>query len=343
MKNLKYFFSATGIGWVCLFSMNSCIDPGIKNNNLPEPASFKSDSIGIRLELQTDTSLYRKRMVELANGDQSGRWPPKVAQPMAGSVVPFNRVVAFYGNFYSKKMGILGALPAEKMLDQLKQEVESWAKADARSPVIPAIHYIAVSAQNKPGPAGKYRMRMPFHQIDKALSIAKTINGIVFLDIQVGLSTLEEELPELDKYLSLPEVHLGIDPEYSMKNGSAPGTVVGAFDAADINFASAHLAKLVAQHRIPPKMLVVHRFTTGMLTNYKNIVTRPEVQLIINMDGFGFPALKKNSFYHTVHNEPVQFAGFKLFYKNDTVNGNHLMKPEEILKLIPQPVYIQYQ
>ena len=41
--------------------------------------------------------------------------------------------------------------------------------------------------------------------------------------------------------------------------------------------------------------------------------------------------------------EPVQFTGFKLFYKNDTKRGSRLMTPEEILQLTPKPVYIQYQ
>jgi hypothetical protein len=34
------------------------------------------------------------------------------------------------------------------------------------------------------------------------------------LDIQVGHSTVKAEVTELVKYLSLPNVHLGIDPEF---------------------------------------------------------------------------------------------------------------------------------
>jgi hypothetical protein len=32
-----------------------------------------------------------------------------------------------------------------------------------------------------------------------------------------------------------------------------------------------------------------------------------------------------------------------VFYKNDTRNNSRLMTPEEILKLSPRPLYIQYQ
>ncbi|MEJ7684405.1 MAG: hypothetical protein WKG06_42475 [Segetibacter sp.] len=83
----------------------------------------------------------------------------------------------------------------------------------------------------------------------------------------------------------MPNVHLGIDPEFSMKTGAAPGKVVGTFDAKDVNYASTYLAGLVTKYNLPPKVLVVHRFTQGMLTNYKQISTRPEVQLVIDMDG----------------------------------------------------------
>src|SRR5215472_17397945 len=55
-----------------------------------------------------DTTLYNKLNVHLANGDSSGRWPVKTAYPGAGALLPFNRIVAYYGNLYSKNMGVLG-------------------------------------------------------------------------------------------------------------------------------------------------------------------------------------------------------------------------------------------
>ncbi|MCK7557177.1 hypothetical protein MKQ70_20080 [Chitinophaga sedimenti] len=112
----------------------------------------------------------------------------------------------------------------------------------------------------------------------------------MFPDVQVGHSTVQEELPALAGYLSRPQVHLGIDPEYSMKGGEVPCSVIGTLDAEDVNYAIQFLTALVKQHQLPPKILVVHRFTRAMLTNYRNIHVTPEVQLVVNMDGFGFPA-----------------------------------------------------
>jgi hypothetical protein len=211
-------------------------------------------------------------------------------------------------------------------------------------PVQPALEYIAVTAQRNAGKDGKYRLRMPFSQIDKALELAGSINAILFSDIQVGHCNLTEELPVLLPYLKMPNVHLAIDPEYSMKTGAVPCTQIGSFDADDINYASDYLAEIVRTYHLPPKILVVHRFTKQMVTNYKNITTKPEVQIVMNMDGFGFPAKKIDSYKSCIANEPVQFAGFKLFYKNDIKSPPHkLMTPEEILTLYPSPIYIQYQ
>lgn len=258
--------------------------------------------------------------------------------------MPYKRIVAYYGNFYSKGMGILGELPPDAMLARLKEEVEAWQKADPAIPVQPAIHYIAITAQRNPGKDRKYRLRMPAHQIGKALELAQSINALLFLDVQVGHSSLQEELPALEAYLRLPNVHLGIDPEYSMKGGEVPCSKIGTFDAQDVNTASSYLAGLVKKYNLPPKILVVHRFTRDMVTNYKNINVCKEVQIVMHMDGFGFPAKKIDSYKTAIANEPVQFTGFKLFYKNDKLTKPfRLMEPKEILSLYPSPIYIQYQ
>jgi len=291
-----------------------------------------------------DTALFNQMVTKITNRDSSGKWPVKTDYPLAGAILPFKRIIAYYGNLYSTRMGVLGEYPKKEMFARLKAEVDKWEKADSSMKVQPALHYIAVTAQGSPGKGGTYRLRMPFKQIDSILSMAREINAIVFLDIQVGLSTLQAEIPALEQYLSMPNVHLGIDPEFSMKGGQAPGKVIGTFDAADVNYASEYLANLVKKNNLPPKILVLHRFTQAMVTNTKNIKTRPEVQIVMHMDGWGAQARKITTYKTFIQREPVEFTGFKLFYKNDFREaGSRIMTPEELLKLKPQPVYIQYQ
>jgi hypothetical protein len=291
-----------------------------------------------------DSVAFKKKMMAMANGDSSARWRFKEHYPKPGAILPMCRIIAYYGNLYSTRMGILGELPKPQMFAKLKGEVAAWEKADPTTPVVPALHYIVATAQNDPGVSGKYRLRMPNAQIDKVMAMAEEINAIVFLDIQVGLSNLREEIPVLEKYLKHPRVHLGIDPEFSMKGGQKPGSVIGSFDAADINFASQYLADLVLKYDLPPKVLVIHRFTQGMIKDYKSIRIQPEVQLVVDMDGWGAPARKINTYRNFVFTEPLQFTGFKLFYKNDLKEPPHrLLSPKELLALKPAPMYIQYQ
>ncbi|MES3031718.1 MAG: hypothetical protein V4699_00545 [Patescibacteria group bacterium] len=271
-------------------------------------------------------------------------WPVKTVYPNAGAILPFHRIIAYYGNLYSTKMGVLGQYPEKEMLERLDVEVKKWEAADPATPVLPALHYIAVVAQASAGTDGKYRARMPEAEINKVLAIAEKINAIVFLDIQVGLSDLQTEVPLLEKYLKLPNVHLGVDPEFSMKTGIRPGKIVGTLDATDINFTTNFLAKVVRENNLTPKILVVHRYTQKMLTNYQNIKPLPEVEIVMHMDGWGVMAKKIGTYRNFIYPEPVQFTGFKLFYKNDLLTpGTVLMTPDDLLKLRPKPLYIQYQ
>lgn len=272
-------------------------------------------------------------------------WPAHQALPADGrALLPFNRIVAYYGNFYSTGMGILGQYDEATVLARLKEAVAEWQAADPSTPVVPAIEYIDVTAQGSAGKDGKYRARMPDSQVDKAIEMAKKVDGIVVLDIQVGLSTVQDEVPLLDKYWAMPQVSLALDPEFDMPNNIPPGHVIGTMDAKEINYAINYLSDFVIKNNLPPKILVVHRFTEDMVTNYQNIKPTPQVQVVVQMDGWGFPAKKINTYNAVVYPEPVQFTGLKLFYKNDlTQTPSRLLTPQEVLGLTPSPIYIQYQ
>jgi hypothetical protein len=286
-------------------------------------------------------------------GLDNPNWPVKTAPPLPGSILPGRRIIAYYGNPLSKRMGILGELPPDKMLARLDKEIAAWQKADPSTPVQPALHLIAVVAQGGPGRDGKYRLRMTDSLIERVASWAAQRNALLFLDIQVGHSTVQEELPRLVPFLKRPNVMLGLDPEFSMKERMdrkkgvvmrhKPGDRIGTMSSDDVNHAIGVLTDLVKQNNLPPKVLIVHRFTHDMLTGAKKIRLDPRVQVVINMDGWGQPWLKYDSYRAYIETEPVQFTGFKIFYHNDTKLGDPPLTPSEVLLLNPKPLYIQYQ
>lgn len=271
-------------------------------------------------------------------------WPVKSPPALPGSILPQKRIVAYYGNPLSKKMGALGEFQKDDMLRRLQGEVAKWGKADPATPVQPALHLIAVVAQGAPGPAGKYRMIMPDKIVNEVYGWAKSAGAIMFIDIQTGHDDIRAILPKFEWILKNPDVHLGIDPEFNLiSSKKKPGTKIGTYDAADINYTTGYLKDLVKKYNLPPKVLTIHRFTRNGVTNAKSITVRPEVQVVMHMDGWGAPWLKRDSYKDYIVKEPVQYTGFKLFYHNDTKKGDPLMTPQDLLKLNPKPLYIQYQ
>src|SRR5688572_21527015 len=117
---------------LALFLISSALLSCSSQEAQPQPAAADStqkkeavqDSVSAIAPL--DTILYDQKLTGIANGDSSGRWPVKTAYPNAGAVLPFKRIIAYYGNFYSKRMGVLGEYPEDQMLGKLKAEVNSW-------------------------------------------------------------------------------------------------------------------------------------------------------------------------------------------------------------------------
>ena len=271
-------------------------------------------------------------------------WPINSPAPLPGSILPVKRIVAYYGNPLSKKMGALGEFQKDDMLKRLKGEVTRWEAADPATPVQPALHLIAVVAQGAPGKEKKYRMIMPDKIVNQVYGWAKESGAIMFIDIQTGHDDIRTVLPRFEWILKNPDVHLGIDPEFNLiKSRKKPGKKIGTYDAADINYAAGYLKDLVKKYNLPPKIFTVHRFTRNGVTNARKIQLRPEVQIVMHMDGWGAPWLKRDSYKDYIVAEPVQYTGFKLFYHNDTKKGDPLLTPQDLLKLNPKPIYIQYQ
>ena len=110
-------------------------------------------------------------------------WPVKGPSPLPGSILPNKRIVAYYGNPLSRRMGILGELPPDEMLKRLEKEVKAWERADSTMPVQPALHLITVVAQGSPGRDGMYRARMSDSLIERVYGWAQKHKAIVFLDL----------------------------------------------------------------------------------------------------------------------------------------------------------------
>ncbi len=271
------------------------------------------------------------------------KWYPQMPEFRDGSILPCNRIIVYYGNPSSTKMGALGQYPRDEMLQRLRRQADQWQQADPSTPVIPGLHLIAVVAQGDAGPSGKYRTQTKDVVVDSIHQMAKSINGSLFIDVQVGTDDVRNIMPRFDEFLKRPDVHFAVDPEFYMRGGVVPGRRIGTMYAADINWVMDHLTKIVQENNLPPKVLIIHRFTRGMVPDVENVRLRPEVQLVMHMDGWGAPWLKYDSYRDYIVRYPAQFTGWKNFYHNDTKKGDPLTTPQDLLQLWPEPLYIQYQ
>jgi hypothetical protein len=172
-------------------------------------------------------------------------WPAAAPYPNGDAIIPFKRILSYYGNFYSKNMGILGEYEPDEVLGRLEIAKAEWEAADPSTPVLKAIEYIAMVAQANAGKDGMYRAMMPDEEIEKAHALAKKADAILILDLQIGLSTIDKELLKFKDYITRPDVHIALDPQFSMKNGKKPGSVIGTFSAQDINYTINYISNIV--------------------------------------------------------------------------------------------------
>src|SRR4051812_45325851 len=95
------------------FLNTSCTEVQSSQENNPviitKRASAAADTVPVKKVL--DTAMYDKIVREIVDNDTTSKWPVKAPYPLPDAVLPFHRIVAFYGNLYSKRMGILGELP----------------------------------------------------------------------------------------------------------------------------------------------------------------------------------------------------------------------------------------
>ncbi|MGN6758527.1 MAG: hypothetical protein ACTHMJ_19295 [Thermomicrobiales bacterium] len=265
---------------------------------------------------------------------------PTADLPPSNGPLVKNRLVTYYGHPYSDKMGVLGEFDdPQQMVDKLKEQAAAYTAADPSRPAIPTIELIASVAQGSPGPNNLWLYRTPPDVIEQYAQLAEKNNCLLLLDVQMGYDTVAHEVQALLPYLRRPYVHLAIDPEFHVKPGQVPGEEFGSVSAADINGAAATLADLVVRYNIPDKVLVIHQFRDDMLPDKQNIKPIPHIQMVIVMDGWGTPDAKLTNYKAFIHDQPIQYGGIKIFYRQDTP----LLTPEQVVQLDPAPLVVIYQ
>lgn len=256
----------------------------------------------------------------------------------ADSFLESHQLVTWYGNPHSAAMGVLGQGSGAERADGLRRQAAAYESLTSKS-VVAAYHVVAVVAQRKAGADGKWRRRESPAVIRALLEEARGEGFMLVLDVQLGQSGIEQELEHLRSFLSEPDVHLALDPEFDMSEGQVPGRELGHMHAGEVNAALDFLDQVIAAARLPPKVLIVHQFTLGMLPDKDEIRDSTSVDVVLDMDGFGGQSLKLATYAAIMRQRRLEFSGVKLFYKQDT----DLLSPAQVMELNPVPAVVIYQ
>lgn len=247
-------------------------------------------------------------------------------------------LVTWYGNPRSARMGVLGEGDAAARIRGLRAQAAAYAALTDKS-VVAAYELVAVVAQCTPGADGKWRRRESDGFIRGLLAEARANGFKLVLDVQPGRSTVAAEVEALRPYLAEPDVYLALDPEFAMGDCEVPGREIGQMAVNDINTALRILDEEISRHALPPKIMIVHQFRIDMLPDKRGIHDSPMVDLVLNMDGFGSQSLKRSSYRMVMRHGELEFAGIKLFYRQDT----NLLTPAQVMSLVPKPSVVIYQ
>lgn len=250
------------------------------------------------------------------------------------------RIVSYYGHPGQPAMGILGEYTPEEAVRRVTAMAEEFTHLDPQRPAVPALHLIVAVAQRYPGKSGLYLGHLSQPVLDDYVRATAEGGALLFLDIQVGWSDPLTEVEGYEETLLDDHVQVALDPEYATRSeDAAPGRAVGSLDADEINAVQAYLDALVDEHHLQRKILIVHQFRDDMILRPERLKTYPNVDLVIDMDGFGPRQTKLWGYGRFAESKASAYPAIKLFFKWDI----KMFSPEELLGFDEPPAIVIYQ
>ena len=249
------------------------------------------------------------------------------------------QIVSYYGSPYTPALGLLGSGGAEAVADEVERHAALYDRLNGPTRVIPALHLIYAVAQPDPTSNGLYLQYADDEDVERYVELTRERGMLLFLDIQIGRSSVRDEIERVLPFLREPHVHLAIDPEFAVNTSQVPGEHLGSLRSSDIDYAQRVLQGIADDEHLPAKLLIVHQFIDSMLKDGDAIQRYPDVELIVDMDGFGPAEIKRATYEQYAARSYAAHAAIKLFLDYDP----DLMSEEDVLALKPRPAIVIYQ
>lgn len=250
------------------------------------------------------------------------------------------RYLAYYGHPGTDDLGVLGEQGPAGTLREMRDFIQDYSADGAQ--VIPAFEIIASVASGGPTDDGDYSYEWPPDKFQPWVDFAEENKVYVLLDLQPGRDDFLSQAVLYEELLRRPNVGLAFDPEWRLQPGETHLNQIGSVTAAEINETVNWLADLVKENGLPQKMVVLHQFRVSMIQNRQDVVDRPEIQVVVQMDGEGSEPLKDATWARLLEGtEDAHWAwGWKNFFDEDDPGP---LPPENVMGKEPTPVYVSYQ
>ncbi|MBM7519436.1 hypothetical protein [Nocardioides nitrophenolicus] len=258
------------------------------------------------------------------------RWRSEPVLPDRGMLV------AYYGTPGTGSLGVLGETSPAKAFRRLQRAAAPFERPGR--PVRPVFELIVSVADGHPGKDRDFSHDVGRAAVQEYVDAARDLGALLVLDLQTGRTDFLEVARRWEWALLEPHVSLAIDPEWRVRRGQRPARVIGSVGAGEVNRTSAWLSRLVVEHDLPEKLLVVHQFRTSMVRHIGRVKARDGLQLVQHVDGFGNRA-QKLATYRAVARPDLFAMGFKLFYDEDF----NRMGAKAVHKIRPRVRFVSYQ
>ena len=261
-----------------------------------------------------------------------------------GGIAPFpgRHMIALYGHPETAALGMMGEQPPAEAVTRLNKLVEEYRQLMPGRTVIGSFEIITTVASSSAGDDGDYSYGTPIDVLMPWIEAAEQNDIYVVLDLQPGRSSFLDQAKQYEEVLKRPTVGLALDPEWRLKPDQRHLRQIGQVSVDEVNEVGAWLADLVAEHKLPPKVLTLHQFQTRMIIDRARLDTsRPEVQHLVHVDGQGGQAAKQSTWSVIKRDLPAHtFMGWKNFEDEDIP----MLTPKQTVEQVhPTPHFISYQ
>ncbi|WP_347757076.1 hypothetical protein [Agrococcus sp. ProA11] len=252
-----------------------------------------------------------------------------------------HQFVALYGTPSTSVLGVLGEQDVAGSVQRAREIAAPYQALTDRT-VVPMFEIIATVAAGQAGPDGNYSNELSVESLRPLIDAAAEAGIYVVIDLQPGRTDFLTQAKQYEALLALPNVGLALDPEWRLEPDEVHMRQIGSVSAAEVNSVVTWLADLTNERGLPQKMFVLHQFRLDMITDRDTLdVSRPELALLIHVDGLGSQPAKQATWEALMRDAPAGLHwGWKNFYDEDLP----MLTPEQTMRDVsPVPDLVTYQ